>query len=91
MTHRVSDTLDLAAAIRLSVGDDPTAIVLVGNREDTKMPEVDVKPRQRRLKSETKWPRWLRNPRLLKWAIYVGGMTYRLWRWWHFLSGLSDD
>ena len=89
MTGRVSDTMDLAAAIRLSVGDDPTAILLVGHGEEAGMPEL-VKPRQRRLKSEMKWPRRLRNPRLLKWAFYVGGVTYRLWRWWQFFAGPTD-
>ena len=89
MTGRVSDTLDLAAAIRLSVGDDPTAIVLMGYGEEAEMPEF-VKLRRRRLKSETKWPRWLRNPRLLKWAFWIGGMSYRLWRWWQFFAGPTD-
>ena len=90
MTRRVSGTMDLAAAIRLSADDDPTAMVLLGSREEPEMFEAEIKPRQRRLKSEKKWPRRLRNPRLLKWAFYVGGITYRLLRWWHFLSGPSD-
>ena len=90
MTCRVSGTLDLVATIRLSVGDDTTAIVLVGSREEAEMSRLEFKPWQRRLKSETKWPRWLRNPRLLKCAFFVGGITYRIWRWWHFHSGSTD-
>ena len=48
------------------------------------MSELESMPRQRRSKSGRKW---LRNPRLLKWTIFIGVMAYRLWRWWHSLTG----
>ena len=54
------------------------------------MSELESMPRQRRSKSGRKWPRWLRNPRLLKWAFFVGVMIYRLWRWWLSLTGSTD-
>ena len=90
MTRRVSGTLDLAATIRLFVGDDPAAMVHAGSEEETAMSGSKFKPWWRRLKSETKWPHRLRNPRLLKWAFYVGGMSCRLWRFWNFFFGPGD-
>ena len=54
------------------------------------MSGLEPMPRQRRSKSGRKWPRWLRDPRLLKWAFCIGGMAYRLWRWWHSLTGPTD-
>ena len=54
------------------------------------MPFFDTKPWSRRSKSGGIWPRRLRNPRLLKWAIFVGVTAYRLWRWWHNREGPTD-
>ena len=62
----------------------------VGNREEAEMPGCKLKPRRQRSNNERKWPRWLRNPRLLKWAFRVGELTYRLWRLWYFFIGPSD-
>ena len=45
---------------------------------------------RRRLKSRRKWPRSLRNPCLLRWAIFVGVALYRLWRFWRTLTGMPD-
>ena len=53
------------------------------------MPDLESMPRQRR-SSGRKWPRWLRNSRLLKWALFVAVMVYRLWKWWHSLAGSPD-
>ena len=50
----------------------------------------DTKPWSQRSKSGDNWPRWLRNPRLLKWAIFVGITAYRLWRWWNNRQGADD-
>ena len=47
-------------------------------------------PWQQRLKSGKKWPRWLRDPRLLKVALYIGVKAYRLWRLWLSLTGPPD-
>ncbi len=46
--------------------------------------------RWRWLKSEGKWPSWLRNPRLLKWAFFVATIVYRLWLIWRWLSHAHD-
>lgn len=54
------------------------------------MQDVVLKPWRRRLKSGRKWPRWLRNPRLLRWAIFVGVTLYRLWRLWKSLTGTFE-
>ena len=54
------------------------------------MPEIKTKPWPRRSKSGKKWPRWLRDPRLLKWTIFIGVKAYRLWRWWLSLTGPTD-
>ena len=54
------------------------------------MSDLKRKSWQQRLKSGKTWPRWLRNPRLLKWAFWIGVMLYRLWRWWHSLVGPTD-
>ena len=43
----------------------------------------NTKPWSQRSKRGGKWPRWLRNRRLLKWAFFVGVTAYRLWRWWN--------
>ena len=47
------------------------------------MPEFKAKPWSQRSKSGGKWPRRLRNRRLLKWTLFVGVTAYRLWRWWN--------
>ena len=52
------------------------------------MSEYISKPWQQRLKSGRKWPLWLRNPRLLKWALSIGVTAYRLAR---FLISLTGD
>jgi hypothetical protein len=44
--------------------------------------------RRRWLKSGMKWPGWLRHPRLLRWALFVGMTLYRLWRLWRSLTEL---
>ena len=54
------------------------------------MSESRSKPRQQRLKSVRKWPRRLRNPRLLKWALFIGVTAYRLARLWLSLIGAPD-
>ena len=52
--------------------------------------EVVFKPWRWRLKSGRKWPCWLRNPRLLRWVIFVGVTLYRLWRLLKPLTGTPD-
>ena len=54
------------------------------------MPIFKIKPWSRRSKSGGKWPRWLRDPRLLRWAFFVGVTAYRLWRWWDNRQGPTD-
>ena len=66
------------------------AIVPVSSREEAEMSALKYKLWRRRLKSGKKWPTWLRDPRLLKWAFYIGGITYRLWRRWLSLTGPTD-
>lgn len=38
------------------------------------------KPQRRRLKSEGKWPKWLRSPHLLRWIIEIGLASSRVLR-----------
>lgn len=47
----------------------------------------ETNERRQRLKRTTKWPKWLRGPFLLKWALRIGVLVYRLWRIWRALSG----
>ena len=54
------------------------------------MSGLEFKPWWRRLKSGKKWPLWLRNPRLLRWAIFVGVTLYRMWRFWKALTSTPD-
>lgn len=54
------------------------------------MSVLESKPRRRRLKSGRKWPRWLRNPRLLRLAFVVGITLFRLWRFWRELTNTPD-
>ena len=54
------------------------------------MSDLESKPWRRRLKSGRMWPRWLRSPRLLRWAIFVGVILYRLWRFLKTLTGMPD-
>ena len=54
------------------------------------MSGLKTKPWPRRSKSGKKWPRWLRDPRLLKWILCIGVTAYRLWRWWLSLTGPTD-
>lgn len=51
------------------------------------MTATQTKPRRRRLKNGVKWPSWLRDPRMLKWAFFVG---LNIWRYWRLLKGLTD-
>ena len=46
---------------------------------------------QQRLKRTSKWPWWLRTPFLLKWAIRIGIVAYRLWHLWQHLTGRDPD
>lgn len=52
---------------------------------------LETNERQQRLKRTRKWPKWLRGPFLLKWAIRLGLLAYRLWRFWNSLSGDPDS
>lgn len=46
---------------------------------------------QQRLKRTSKWPSWLRASFLLKWAIRLGVVAYRLWRLWQRITGEDPD
>lgn len=48
---------------------------------------LETDERRQRLKRTSKWPKWLRAPFLLRWAILTGKLAYRLWRLWNALSG----
>lgn len=51
----------------------------------------ETNERRQRLKRRSKWPKRLRAPFLLKWAIYLGTLAYRIWRFWNSLSGDPGD
>jgi hypothetical protein len=54
------------------------------------MTVIEAKPRRRRLRNGRRWPKWLRDPRLLKWAFIVGLYIWRLWRLWKELTSSLD-
>ena len=92
MTGRVSGTMDLAATIRLCAGNDLTPQWCgMSSAKELAMYKSNAKPWRQRSKSGKKWPKWLRNPRLLRWIICIGMVAYRLWRWWLSLTGSSTD
>ena len=43
------------------------------------MGKIKSKSWERRLMGGRKWPRWLRNDRLLKWAFWLAKAIYHLW------------
>lgn len=53
--------------------------------------DLETNERQQRLKRTSKWPKSLRAPFLLKWAILIGKLAYRLWRLWNALAGDPDS
>lgn len=50
----------------------------------------EIDQRRQRSKNGRGWAVWLRNPRLLRWAIKGGIAAYRLWRWWEGLFDSTD-
>ncbi len=53
--------------------------------------DLETNERRQRLKRTSKWPKWLRAPFLLKWALRLGVLAYRIWRFWSALSGVPGD
>lgn len=68
----------------LLVRDDTSPMVGVVEREGDQKMVSETNERQQRLKRTRKWPKWLRAPFLLRWAIRIGVLAYRLW---NILSG----
>ena len=52
---------------------------------------LDTDKQQQRLKRTSRWPSWLRASFLLKWAIRLGVVAYRLWRLWQRFMGEDPD
>ena len=51
---------------------------------------LETNERWRWLKSGRKWPKWLRNPSLLKWVIFAATLAYRLLLVWYWFTKTFD-
>ena len=81
MTVGPQGVLDLATVLRLSTDDDLTRTSAECAVEESVMFTQKSKPRPQRPKSgtRTRWPRWLRSPRLLKWTFRIMLVVFRIW------------
>lgn len=66
-------------------------MVWSGVNEEEACMVLETNTRRQRLKRKRKWPLWVRSVSLLKWALRIGPVLYRLWRFWNWLNGEPED